>query len=54
MLHLDNHYTVPPEFIEFSIPFVIKKILVDNKETEISNRSTIQFGPHAKEVVVFR
>ncbi|MBN2532813.1 MAG: hypothetical protein JXB88_07980 [Spirochaetales bacterium] len=54
ILHLDNDYTVPPGYIEFSIPFFIQKVLIDGKETDINSGSTFQFHPFAKKVVVFR
>jgi hypothetical protein len=54
ILRLDNLYSYPPAFIEFSIPFFIKKVLVDEKEIEINKASTFRFDPFAREVIVYR
>ena len=54
ILNLNNQYHTDPKFIEFSIPYLIKKILLDKKETPIDNKRTFRFEPNIKEVVVFR
>ncbi|MBN1500263.1 MAG: hypothetical protein JW982_08910 [Spirochaetes bacterium] len=53
-LNLDMKYFQRPEFIEFSVPFSVKKALAGNTEIFPQNGSRFRFDADVEKIIVFR
>lgn len=54
ILYLDCNFHHPPAYLEFCLPFKIKRAWIDNHEASDLSQKTIRFSPQTKEVIVAR
>jgi GH15 family glucan-1,4-alpha-glucosidase len=53
-LSLENDFFLLPDFIEFSVPFLMKKAFADGKELTPTIQSTVKFPARTRQVEIYR